>query len=283
MTRVESFQIQSNLRKAGLEIPESMRGDNPRQVRRTGISPTDRFDSTPEIEHYNNYSKNGVLMSAASAEAVNDSVYDTLISNLNAIPESWGVWHTDSFPPNWNDIPHKGMTALSKDEIKNLMRALAEKFNNTTNEFERARIGRQAATMKTYYVSHGSPDNRQELFEQAMRTINKHAGSGRMDFNHTDQKTLLDYLMAREAYSTGKGMKEGVPYPIAGGGTVTFAAVVGSNSGARFEVEHNGQPAMSITISPKSSVNFMANSEEMQLNDEINAFWFRAIGNSAFS
>jgi hypothetical protein len=39
-----------------------MRDDKPHQIRRTGISPTDRFESSPEIEHYNNYSMSGILI-----------------------------------------------------------------------------------------------------------------------------------------------------------------------------------------------------------------------------
>jgi hypothetical protein len=67
MNRVESFQIQSNIRKAGLVIPEAMRGDKPNQIRRTGIPVGDTIGSTIEIEHFNNYNSSGTHNSSTNA------------------------------------------------------------------------------------------------------------------------------------------------------------------------------------------------------------------------
>jgi hypothetical protein len=67
MNRVESFQIQSNIRKAGLVIPEAMRGDKPQQIRRTGIPVGDTIGSSIEIEHYNNYNSSGTHNGSTNA------------------------------------------------------------------------------------------------------------------------------------------------------------------------------------------------------------------------
>jgi hypothetical protein len=251
------------------------------------MTTADSLGSAPEIEYYNNYTKSGVLSDIIYAEQATNaelsSVDDMAAArfNLNSIPEFVDF----AFPPNWNTVPHRGMTALSHDEIRGLIRELAEKFNNTTNEQERSRISRQASTLKIWYQSHASPENRKSLYEQAMRTIRRHGGvDNRVDFSHTDQKTLLDHLMAREGFQlgSGNGMREGRPYSIPGGGTVT-AQVIGSGAGVQFEVEHLGQPAITIHLSAQNSfVHFSPTQPEIQLHEEINAYWFRAIGNPAF-
>jgi len=76
MNRIESMQIQRNARRAGLEIPEMLRGDKPRQIKRTGISLGDKYESRPEIEHFNNYSKNGILVNEVCNSKCNNGVQD---------------------------------------------------------------------------------------------------------------------------------------------------------------------------------------------------------------
>jgi hypothetical protein len=98
----------------------------------------DSFGSAPEIEYYSNYTKSGVLgdiiytEQAANAESASMDDIVAVRFNLNSIPEFVDF----AFPPNWNTVPQRGMTTLSHDEIRGLIRELAEKFNNTTNEQE---------------------------------------------------------------------------------------------------------------------------------------------------
>jgi hypothetical protein len=258
----------------------------------------DTFSSTPEIEHYNNYSKAGVLFISIDAEQTSQSETTSVTEayslvenfNLNSIPESWSTWHMDSLSPDWSKVPHKGMTALSKDEIKELMHDLTDEFNNSTSKLEKQKIGNQVRTLQTWYISHGSPEDRKAVFERAMKTIRRHAGENidKFDYNHTDRKTLLDYLMKRDAYSygSGKGSENGMklekPYPMDGGGTVTAVSVVGMMEGIRFEVNYQGHKVMDITTGSKPSVHFEGTALEAELQNEINAFWFRAIGHRDF-
>jgi len=251
----------------------------------------DTFGSAPVIEHYNNYSKDGVLgdikfnQHMCQVTPTIDSPTGMVVTsfNLDAIPENWGSWSSDSIPPDWNQIPHKGMTTLSKDEIKELMTALADKFNNATSEQERGKIARQALTLQVLYASHGSPDNRKELYEQAMKTIQRYAGGEKQDFKHTDPKTLLDYLNERDGLGQGvfgKGMKEGVAYPMEGGGTLV-AQLAGSGSAVKFEAENQGQQ-VTIWMGVHTFVGFTQTPLEHQLQEEINAYWLRAIGHPDF-
>ena len=242
-----------------------------------------------DIEYYNNYSKNGLLgdiasnKQAAQAEPQPAQVAESFVTgfNLNSIPKSWGSWSSDSIPPDWNQIPHKGMTTLSKDEIKELMTALADKFNNTTSEQERRKIAGQALTLQVLYASHGSPDNRKDLYEQAMKSIQRYAGGEKQDFTNTVPKTLLDYLNERDGLGQSVfGMKEGVAYPMDGSGTVT-AQLAGSGSAVKFEAENQGQQ-VTIWMGVHTHVGFTQTPIERQLQDEINAYWHRAIGHPDF-
>ena len=69
MSKIDSFHIQSNTRRAGLVIPEKMQGDKPKQIKRTGIPINgDSYSSTPEIEHYSNYSKDGKTINSTNTQ-----------------------------------------------------------------------------------------------------------------------------------------------------------------------------------------------------------------------
>jgi hypothetical protein len=247
----------------------------------------DSLGSTQNIEHYNNYSKDGVLNDIIDSKLEPQSVSPAAPESestepqfdLRAIPETREVgWLTQSLRPNWSLIPHRGMTTLSKGEIKEHIKALGEKFRNTSCENERGRLQNQARTLKMYYLSHGSPDIsfRKNLLEQAMRTIRRHTGGGDGgEENSTIPRTLLDYLLKHE----GKGMVFDKPYPMDGGGTVTAVATVGPNSGVAFEVHYQGQHLISLTVGVPPSVSFIQTQQEIELHEEISAIWFRAIGN----
>jgi hypothetical protein len=47
MNSIDNLQIQSSIRRAGLQIPEALRGDKPGQIKRTGLPIIgDSFGST---------------------------------------------------------------------------------------------------------------------------------------------------------------------------------------------------------------------------------------------
>ena len=117
MNRIDSFQIQGNARRAGLKIPEMLRDDNPRQIKRTGISLEDKLDSSPEIEHYNNYTKAGVHANNANKDN-NTEVNGTKVTQrvvtgssgtktvynysddgmlINDMTDAWGTKITNSY------------------------------------------------------------------------------------------------------------------------------------------------------------------------------------------
>jgi hypothetical protein len=242
------------------------------QVSKTSVA-IDSFASSPEVEHYNNYSKNGVIADTFSARLCLDSIPETCWAH--------GVWRTNSLSPNWNQIPHRGMTDLSQDEIRSLMRGLVERFYSTNCERERHRIQDQAKTLELWYISHGSPDIsvRKAVFEDALRTIRRHMGGQREETVITIPKTLVDFLSERDGITNGtKGMVQGRPYPMIGGGTVIAESPVGVACGIQFAV-NRGEIGMTIVAGGGSpSVGLGMTPLEQQLSDNILAYWFRGVG-----
>ncbi|SHI22684.1 hypothetical protein SAMN02745823_03625 [Sporobacter termitidis DSM 10068] len=162
------------------------------------------------------------------------------INNLSRT-ERWSSNNASSVvSPNWNQIPHKGMTTLSQDEIKSLVKDYAVQFENAASEQEKDRIWGQVQNLFIQYVSSVSPD-RKSLYEQAIKTIKQNAGD-KQKSDISEWKTLVDLL--NEHDGSGKGMRFDKAYSMAGGGTVTAVRVTGG--GAIFQVDYQGQTVLSI-------------------------------------
>ena len=258
----------------------------------------DSFTGLPNIESYNNYSKAGVFCNIAAVKQAahtvpadvseTGSILDRF--NLSDIPRwNWDLWPSPIAPPAWQQIPHRGMTTLSKSEIRELVRALADEFTSTTSERERQRISDQVRILSRWYASHGAPKNRKAQFEQAMRKTTRNAG-GRTDFELSTPKKLMDYLFNSDGRGEENRMRNGMmaerEYPLPGGGTIS-GHPFGSDAGISFTANFPDQSFMRIHVFNDGGFGSvgtvdMGSERENQLIRELFEYWFRAIGSPEF-
>ena len=183
--------------------------------------------------------------------------------------------------PNWANIPTKGASRLSYDEIKGQVKALGEQFSRATSEKEKEQISQKAERLFTMCMSLVAPD-RKALYENAMKEMKKQGGIGKKEREEpTLQKTLMDYLNMRDAlgeYKDGKSMKFDKAYHFAGGGSVTAGEVTGG--GAIFDVAFNGESVLSIHAGCLlgNGVYCTPTAAEQAITKEIGTIWHNAKG-----
>lgn len=135
--------------------------------------------------------------------------------------------------PDWNIVPHKGMQTLANDEMKKQIAELAKKELETTTDGERKEIQYQIAKLRAQYISAVSPD-RKTLLHTARNKVNE---SGR-DKPIRKVKTLVEIL------SEENGMKNGVPYPIGGNGSVK--ATANTTGGYDYQITYGTETVLHI-------------------------------------
>ncbi|MCL2200511.1 MAG: hypothetical protein FWB75_00970 [Oscillospiraceae bacterium] len=228
------------------------------------VKVVDSFGSAPDIDHYNNYSKTGVI-------AENIAPHQASLSQSPRTSK-----HLPGAVPDWTNIPSRGMSALSKDEIRQRVRELGVALANATSDDERGEILEEYWSLQLQFISHASPD-RKAIHARAVETIERHAGGGQ-GFGLSSPRTLLDHLISRD--NSSMGMRFDKAYPIAGGGSVTAKMVTGG--GATFRVEHLGEPVLIIGVgqSQGNGVFYKLTSAESTLKREIVDLFDRAAGRS---
>lgn len=118
-------------------------------------------------------------------------------------------------PPNWKMIPHKGMQTPSKGELIQQIKELAAKRAEAVTDEDFAYVNHQEEKLHAQYLSSVSPD-RKTLYKEAVQAI-KHQKQCKE--NSEGEKTLIDYLNEHDNFV--KRMKNGKPYPLPCGGSVT--------------------------------------------------------------
>ena len=257
----------------------------------------DSFTGLPNIESYNNYSKAGVFGNKAAvkqaAHTVSADVSETgsILDRfcLSDIPKWDGQpCLVQQLPVSWENVPLRGMSPFSKSEIRELLRALADKFVNTTCEREKDSIHSRVRTLGFWYISHGAPENRKAQFEQAMRKITRDAGrGGGTDFEFNTPKKLMDYLFKREdsdqeANRLRNGMMSCREYALPGGGTIS-GNWFGTRSGMTFHVNYPDGSGMRINVMNGGGFGRVGqiqfgSERELQLNREFLNYWDTARG-----
>jgi len=207
------------------------------------------------------------------------------INNLSRVGNISNSLSISGVAPNWTNIPTKGASNLSYDEIKVQVKELGEQFSKATSEKEREQIARKSERLFTMCMSIVAPD-RKALYENAVKEIKKQGGIGKKEREEpTPQKTLIDYLNMRDGlgeYRNGKGMKFDKAYHFAGGGSVTAGEVTGG--GAIFDVALNGESVLSIHAGCLlgNGVYFTPTVAEQAITKEIGNIWYNAKGGSSW-
>lgn len=179
--------------------------------------------------------------------------------------------------PNWNMIPHKGMTSLSKEDIIAQTKDIGVQFANAATEPERERIAQKYAELNTLYCSLVSPD-RKALYDNAVNEIKKQAGGGQQNPGVDTTKNIFDFLNERDGIGPyKKGMQFDRPYSFAGGGSVRATYV--SGGGVQFDVSLYGEKLLSINAGGTNvidGVTYWPTKAETAMSEEIGRIWHRA-------
>jgi hypothetical protein len=165
---------------------------------------------------------------------------------------------------DWDQIPTKGMTSLSKEEIFAEVREMTIKEVNATNDKERAEYNQKKINLFCQYMSSASPD-RKTLLAEGLQTISKHYGGGMPQGQNSDIKCLLDFIMeAREK----RVSKQGGTYHFGKGGSVE-ASYRPSDDSMVFEISHNGNKVFKID---NNSTGWIITPNESKLRAEISDY-----------
>ena len=77
MDRVNTAVNENTLRHRTHRVADIPRDITSRHIRRTDVSVSDKFDRSHEIEHFNNYSKNGILVNDIGTSKCNNGIQST--------------------------------------------------------------------------------------------------------------------------------------------------------------------------------------------------------------
>lgn len=143
-----------------------------------------------------------------------------------------------SNPSLWNKIPHKGMKALSEEEIKNEMKELAVKAKNTNEQTELKKIDMRKTELCAQYMSYVSPD-RKALFEEAKKAVNGQRKQHNAN-KPLGELSLVYYLTEKDHNKSTKGA---TMYPLSNGAFATSFLTNGGGNG--FNVNVTGEEVLS--------------------------------------
>jgi hypothetical protein len=192
--------------------------------------------------------------------------------------------NTGGIKPNWNNIPHKGMTTLTKDEILAQLREIAKQEATAADDRERDDLAKKRQGLFTAYESFGSPD-RKTLFDDALDTVKKNAGNLLKKGGEVpEQKDVFDFIKERDFKRAGfspseeensmiplraLGMEFNERYYFKNDGSVR--AKSSPKDGINFEIFHETQKVMN--VKRDGSVSHIATDEEKKLRKEITDFY----------
>jgi hypothetical protein len=194
--------------------------------------------------------------------------------------------NTGGISANWSNIPTKGMTTLTKDDIFAQIREIAKQEAKATDDKERDELAKKRQGLFTAYESFGSPD-RKNLFDEALDTIKKNASSlmkQSANVNVPDQKDVFDFIKERDFKKAGFapseeenvipavrtfGMRFDARFDLSGDGSVR--ATSNAQRGVNFEVFH-GKDSI-LTIKRDGTVTHKPVEEELKLRKEITDFY----------
>lgn len=200
----------------------------------------------------------------------------TSVGGFNSVPMNSSSSSTRFVGPDWSKIPHKGMTSLSQNEIKERVRELGAEFARAGTEKEKQKVADAFFDLQNQYVSHASPDRKAE-YELAMKSINKYAGSEKQQSNTVDMtKNIFDFIT--ESKDKREGMQFDKKYPLEGGGSIKATQVTGG--GAVFETTNaQGKPALSISIGCVlgNGVSYYSTETEQAMSRELANLWHNSI------
>lgn len=139
--------------------------------------------------------------------------------------------------PDWELIPHKGMQTPSKNELIKQIKNLAATRSKAVTDEDFACVNHQEAKLHAQYLSFVSPD-RKTLYREAVQIIrgqkqNKEYSEG--------EKSLIDYLNEKDGFVSR--MKNGKPYPLSCGGSIT--SIYNSRGGYDYDVSVGGNVVLS--------------------------------------
>jgi hypothetical protein len=190
---------------------------------------------------------------------------------------------TNGFKPNWDLIPHKGMTAMTQDEIIAQIRELAKKEAVAITDKDKEAIEKRKQELFTMYESYAAPD-RKALFGEALETMKRNGGHFlQKAANTAERKDVFDFIAERDNARIGidtsgdndvfvsrvRGAKVEHTYPLPSGGSVKASSATGR--GIHLDIYQGDRQVLSVDKDGKVKHN--PTREEERLRNEITDFY----------
>ena len=187
---------------------------------------------------------------------------------------------TNDFKPDWNAIPHKNMSPLSRDEIKEELRELVKKEAEASTEKEKKALADRRQELFTMFESFAAPD-RKAYFEEALEAMKRNGGHFLQKATMTaERKDVFDFIAERDYRKMGIDISEDndvvfsrkkteQEYPLPSGGSVKATSVPGR--GIHLDVFHGKQQIL--TVDKDGKVKHELTTEERLLRNEITEFY----------
>jgi hypothetical protein len=177
--------------------------------------------------------------------------------------------------PDWGIIPHKNMSALSKDEIFARVRELAVQDAAIKGDRSKEQE-RKMQELFAMHVSSVSPD-RKVLYKNALETVKQVGGvnNGNQE-PKISKKDIFDFITEKKLREHGKGMEYGKSYNFSGGGAVS--TIIHSGKGVGFGITHGSHKVLG--IEPNGSVYYQLTPAEEKAREEISNFYINALVNA---
>lgn len=135
--------------------------------------------------------------------------------------------------PDWNIVPHRGMSVPDAAELTRQIKALAEEKAAATTDAAHQAIDAQKLRLRAQYLSSVSPD-RKQLLQEATQTIRQYSPKSAAE--PLAGQTLMRYLDKKKQNVSS-------PISLSGGGSLT--PIISSTGGYEFEVSSGGATVLS--------------------------------------
>jgi hypothetical protein len=182
--------------------------------------------------------------------------------------------------PDWNAIPHKNMSALSKEEIFGQLRELAKQEAGTTDAEILKKLAEKRQELFVMYESFGSPD-RKTLFDEALDVMKKNtAGFLQKAAKPAEKLDVFDFINKSDMRRAGFSVEEATlsragaqeteqTYELPSGGSLKAKSTLGR--GMSMEIFRGREQVLS--VQRDGSVRHNSTAEEKKLREEITDFY----------